>query len=242
MSPWRSGSSPRKKIARVVAKRASAFCSSTSASARNWSTGKPCLASAIAGAASCRSGLVPKRCKARCSPAGLPGTPADEAPKRTLSSSRVPSARRYMPAVADCGAHSRKSNDVVVPSAMRTSKKPPPPRLPACGCVTASVSATATAASTALPPSRSTARPAAVACGSQLTTTPALPRATMSLGSLAAAHSSSLDRANCDGSANKHSAVPSENRASSAMRQTREDATQMRAPIIAPCRRALRRT
>src|SRR6267142_1271767 len=40
----------------------------------------------------------------------------------------------------------------VLPSAMRISMKPPPPKFPACGCTTASAKPTATAASTAFPP------------------------------------------------------------------------------------------
>ena len=44
-------------------------------------------------------------------------------------------------------------------SAARKTRKPPPPMLPAVGCVTASANAVATAASTALPPSRMTWKP-----------------------------------------------------------------------------------
>jgi hypothetical protein len=40
---------------------------------------------------------------------------------------------------------------------------PPPPMLPASGCTTARVKPTATAASTALPPCRSTSRPTSLA-------------------------------------------------------------------------------
>ena len=50
------------------------------------------------------------------------------------------------------GAFSRKSMKVVLPSWVRSSRKPPPPRLPAAGCTTASAKPVATAASTALPP------------------------------------------------------------------------------------------
>src|SRR5512133_457038 len=46
---------------------------------------------------------------------------------------------------------------------MRMMVKPPPPRLPACGKVTASAKPVATAASTALPPARITSTPAALA-------------------------------------------------------------------------------
>ena len=65
---------------------------------------------------------------------------------------------------AFAGARSRKSMNVERPSAKRTSMNPPPPMLPAEGCVTASAKPTATAASTALPPAFSTATPASVAC------------------------------------------------------------------------------
>jgi hypothetical protein len=51
--------------------------------------------------------------------------------------------------------------------------KPPPPRLPALGKVTANANATAIAASTALPPAASTSAPTLAACGSGATTTPA---------------------------------------------------------------------
>src|SRR5262245_39810978 len=44
--------------------------------------------------------------------------------------------------------------------------KPPPPRCPAPGCVTASTKPTATAASMAFPPARNTSMPAADACAS----------------------------------------------------------------------------
>ena len=49
--------------------------------------------------------------------------------------------------------------------------KPPPPMLPALGCVTASANAVATAASTAFPPRASTAAPASHA-GADVQTTP----------------------------------------------------------------------
>ena len=60
--------------------------------------------------------------------------------------------------------------NVARPSASRISAKPPPPMLPAKGCVTASANAVATAASTALPPDFSTATPTSVASGSCATT------------------------------------------------------------------------
>ena len=60
---------------------------------------------------------------------------------------------------AASGARSRKSINVVRPSARRISMKPPPPMLPALGCVTASANPTATAASMALPPFFKTCKP-----------------------------------------------------------------------------------
>src|SRR6185436_1726829 len=52
--------------------------------------------------------------------------------------------------------------------------KPPPPMLPALGCVTASANAVATAASTAVPPFASTAAPASQAGADVHTTSPSL--------------------------------------------------------------------
>jgi len=78
----------------------------------------------------------------------------------------------YMLRDAFSGARSRKSMNAVRPSAKRASRKPPPPRLPAEGCVTASAKPTATAASIALPPASSTATPTSVACASRVATMP----------------------------------------------------------------------
>ena len=52
--------------------------------------------------------------------------------------------------------------------------KPPPPMLPALGCVTASANAVATAASTALPPLARIAAPASHAGADVQTTIPSL--------------------------------------------------------------------
>ena len=54
----------------------------------------------------------------------------------------------------------------------RTTMKPPPPMLPALGCVTASANAVATAASTAMPPLARTAAPASQAGADVQTTSP----------------------------------------------------------------------
>src|ERR1019366_6554736 len=87
-----------------------------------------------------------------------------------LASVALPAASRYMLREAARGARSRKSMNVVRPSARRTSMKPPPPMLPAVGWVTARANPTATAASIALPPARRTSTPAWVAWRSRVTT------------------------------------------------------------------------
>jgi hypothetical protein len=74
------------------------------------------------------------------------------------------------------GAISRKSNATGSPVAGRTTRKPPPPILPAVGCVTASAKAVATAASTALPRSRRTSAPMFDARASCETTMPCVAR------------------------------------------------------------------
>src|SRR5690606_16004183 len=56
------------------------------------------------------------------------------------------------------------------PLALRYTIKPPPPILPALGYTTASANCTATAASTALPPSFRTCNPTAEASGCAVTT------------------------------------------------------------------------
>ena len=74
------------------------------------------------------------------------------------------------------GASSRKSMNVDRPSASRISMNPPPPMLPANGCVTAIANPTATAASTALPPFCSTDTPTSAAIDSIATTMPCCAR------------------------------------------------------------------
>ncbi len=65
---------------------------------------------------------------------------------------------------------------VVRPSWVRSSRNPPPPRLPATGWTTASAKPVATAASTALPPARRISRPASEARWCTLTTMPCCAR------------------------------------------------------------------
>src|SRR6056297_1073664 len=61
---------------------------------------------------------------------------------------------------------------IVGPLGGATSMKPPPPRFPASGQVTAKASAVAIAASTAFPPAANTSRPASLAAAELLVTTP----------------------------------------------------------------------
>src|SRR6187431_3124822 len=89
-----------------------------------------------------------------------------------LSFVSSPLASRYMLRDALAGAISRKSTNVERPSANRISMKPPPPRLPANGCVAAIAKPIATAASTALPPFCRTATPTSTACDSIATAMP----------------------------------------------------------------------
>ena len=73
------------------------------------------------------------------------------------------------------GAFSRKSSAALSPFAIRETMNPPPPMLPALGSTTARANPTATAASTALPPERSTSSPTRVARTSAVTTMPFCP-------------------------------------------------------------------
>ena len=85
------------------------------------------------------------------------------ADQRILRPGKPVAGSRYISREAAFGARSRKSMNVGTPVGEANRTKPPPPRLPAEGCVTASVSATVTAASIAFPPDSRTASPASVA-------------------------------------------------------------------------------
>ena len=74
------------------------------------------------------------------------------------------------------GARSRKSIATIGCPRRAISMNPPPPRLPALGCVTARAYAVATAASTAFPPISSIRTPTCVAWSSTDTTMPKEPR------------------------------------------------------------------
>src|SRR5690348_8987713 len=133
--------------------------------------GNPEEARPMAGCSKSNHGLRPYFLLASSRPRTVPGTPAARQPTR-LSLVTLPLASRYMSCDALRGAFSRKSINVVQPSTRRISMKPPPPMLPAKGCVTARAKPTATAASTALPPDFRTATPTSAANGSWATTIP----------------------------------------------------------------------
>ena len=133
----------------------------------------PSRANFTAGSTNWAQGLLPYFSCAKAKPDTEPGTPEDRHPKM-LSFVGLPSGPIYISRVAFCGASSRKSRNVVLPLAKRISMNPPPPRLPAVGCVTASAKPTAIAASMALPPAFNTASPASAASGSCATTMPCL--------------------------------------------------------------------
>ncbi len=125
--------------------------------------GKPRVARSMAGWTRSAHGSRPRRWCASHRPATVPGTPTARMPSWLELSRISPASSRYIVSVAARGAFSRKSKVVTAPSAPWKTRKPPPPTLPAAGRVTARANATATAASTALPPWRSTASPASEA-------------------------------------------------------------------------------
>src|SRR5205807_2650725 len=102
---------------------------------------------------------------ARDRPRTVPGTPTTLCPYWSTPLTN-------MSAVAAAGAVSRYSMTVGLPLGGWMSMNPPPPMLPATGYVTASAKATATAASTALPPDLRTDTPTSAAGGDAQTTMP----------------------------------------------------------------------
>ena len=112
----------------------------------------------MAGSINCGHGSRPCSSHARNKPATVPGTPTARWLWWWTFGSYTPS---FMNIVGDApaGAISRKSYAVGSPLAGRNTRNPPPPMLPAVGCVTASAKAVAMAASTALPPRRRMSAP-----------------------------------------------------------------------------------
>ena len=126
-------------------------------------TGKPFSAYPMAGASACASVIVPKRWSSASQPARAPGTVTSS----TLSAAmvRCPRASRASRVIKrparplEFRPYSLRSFD----DHTRANMSPPMPVI--IGSVTLSTAAAVTAASTALPPCSSTARPAAVASG-----------------------------------------------------------------------------
>ena len=146
--------------------------------ARRSLTSKPSRASATAGSTRPVHPAPPYRSWARAKPATVPGTPTARWLRWWIREEYSPSSSRNIRGWARRGAFSLKSNTVELPSGKRITMNPPPPMLPATGCVTASANPVAMAASTALPPARSTAAPARLACGYADTTIPPSDRRT----------------------------------------------------------------
>src|SRR5437762_11407150 len=101
-----------------------------SPSASAYETGNPFEARVTAGAMFSAHFRLPYFDTAISKPRTVPGTP-DERQPSMLSLVRLPFASRYMFRDDFSGARSRKSMNVVRPSASRMSMYPPPPMLPA---------------------------------------------------------------------------------------------------------------
>ena len=146
--------------------------------ARSSGSAKPFSAKAMAGATTSRRDSVPWRSSTASRPSTVPGTPTARCEAVERPSITLPSSSWYMSRCALAGAFSRWSFAITRPSASRNTMKPPPPRLPAEGCVTASAKPVATAASTALPPRLRMSMPTWEASGEREATTPFWPRTT----------------------------------------------------------------
>ena len=116
-------------------------------------TTKPSRASAIAGSTRRCQGSLPCSFQARCRPATVPGTPTARWLSwwqlRVVLAVASGTSSAWRPRAPSRGSRRRPAR----PRPAGSSRKPPPPMLPAVGWVTASANAVATAASTALPPS-----------------------------------------------------------------------------------------
>ena len=154
--------------------------------ARSRLSGKPSRARAMAGSITSGSASTPYFRWMSSRPATVPGTPAARCVSVDSPSTTLPSASRNMSRTAAAGARSRWSLATILPSARRITMKPPPPRLPADGYVTASAKPTATAASMALPPAARTSAPTFEATSERDTTMPAVPRIASGLAAMAA--------------------------------------------------------
>src|SRR3954452_20142109 len=134
-------------------------------------TWMPIRASRSAGASASGSEIVPKRASAPAMPASVPGTPTVRCPVKVLCSPGGTNVSAFIAA----GACSRKSSVRTFPSGERYTMYPPPPMPQDCGRAELSAKTVVTAASIALPPRASTARPSRAAAGDSVATTPPLP-------------------------------------------------------------------
>ena len=113
-----------RKSSVAVASMSTSPCSST----------KPCSASGSPARSASARFIVPYFAQRQSrGPTTVPGTPTARWPSVLRPLTTLPSASRYMSAVAASGAFSRKSRKVLRPSASCIVMKPPPPRLPAAG-------------------------------------------------------------------------------------------------------------
>src|SRR6185437_13824087 len=137
----------------------------------------PSLASFAAGAASSASSIVPQRLIASHTPAGAPYTPHEAGPMwNTCTASpndtSTASSSATLPSLARVGACTKKSSKAGSSPPPATIMYPPAPSPVSSGSAANEVNIAATAASTALPPSRSTCAPASAVSGWPAATTP----------------------------------------------------------------------
>ena len=117
--------------------------------------------------AACRSACA----RSRAAAARRARRPNGRRPPRRRSRAACRPAPRNSCGVAAAGAVSRASKVVTVPAAASyQARKAPPPRPEDCGSTRPSTVCTATSASAALPPARSTSSPASAASGLAATT------------------------------------------------------------------------
>ncbi len=136
-------------------------------------SGTPPSQRAMAGSRTRAAGIVPKRARAASQPPRFPGVAHARGPP--ASSSSV-TAARAAPDGAPAGAGPTKSSTCRSRvRAREISMRPMPPTLDMNGSTTLSVEPTATAASTALPPSRRMRMPAMDASGCADVTAPRAP-------------------------------------------------------------------
>ncbi len=144
-------------------------------------TSWPCRATEAGKPVRSPSRIVPKRRRAWASPTVVPYAPHDEGPMLNVWTASFEkcrsigtSAARSPPSSSSPrpGAATKKSSRWSSPSGVWTSMKPPAPGPVSGDSATNDISTAATAASTALPPSRSARPPASAVSGCPAATTP----------------------------------------------------------------------